>query len=284
MINLLRADFKRLFKSRVTISLAVLYALYALVMIVFIVAVDQSRGGGYGKELMAGVFVQTYSIFGTFPVAGCGVMILAAVLVGADFRNGTIRNKLISGHGRTETYLSSFIAVAVTALAFTAEYYFIMCAVGLPIYGGMALSAENAAWFVFDGSLTVVSYAAVATFLTYTVRRYEASLTIGILAAFAMCIVTGFLISAATQPEFIDEWVGWEADGSPIFETVPNPDKLSPAVEKFLLQLSYVFPSSQCHWYYRGGAPTWEFAAYSGALTVLFSAAGAGVFAKRNLN
>ena len=88
MINLLRADFKRLFKSRVTISLAVLYALYALVMIVFIVAVDQSRGGGYGKALMTSVFVQTYSIFGTFPVAGCGVMLLSAVFGAAPLADG----------------------------------------------------------------------------------------------------------------------------------------------------------------------------------------------------
>ncbi len=115
MASLIRSHLARLWKSPV-------FLLALVVMFPYGLGLANSAIGDFqsGGAATAGLWGQ--------PLCGFGLltgMILAAVFslfFGAEYADGTIRNKLIAGHCRVSIYLATLVASLLAALALYAVY------------------------------------------------------------------------------------------------------------------------------------------------------------------
>lgn len=165
MGNLLKADFFRVFRTRIVyVSLIIAVALPLFIAGVFALSeasvgeVDPSLASdSLGDLLISNVFspIMSFSyIFAVFPV----------IVIMMDFGNGTIRDKVIHGYTRHQIFAAHFIISliysAVLTLLFTAVYT--IC--GFCAFGVDAIKPEMTSTFLVYyalGYLGVVLIAAI---------------------------------------------------------------------------------------------------------------------------
>ena len=118
MANLLAEGYRRLFKGkRFYIVLAVIMAI-PIIASVFIRIVEK-RALNLGGAL-------AFSMIGTMTMF---ISITAGLFIITDFKNNTIRNKIIIGHSRTKIYLANLI-ISLT-VAFIYQMAFWLTLIGL---------------------------------------------------------------------------------------------------------------------------------------------------------
>ena len=74
-----------------------------------------------------------------FPIA---LAILISLFIGTEYSDKTIRNKLIVGHSRSNTYLSNLLIGIAVSLAMYGVGAVIAVAIGIPLLGSYALSMK----------------------------------------------------------------------------------------------------------------------------------------------
>lgn len=100
MCNLLGEGLRRLFKGkRFYIVLIVIAAVTAFMPVLSVIAADSREERGTADMLF-------FAFAGQIPML---VSIAAGMLICQDFKNNTIRNKIIVGHSRTNIYLTNLI-------------------------------------------------------------------------------------------------------------------------------------------------------------------------------
>lgn len=132
MIRLIRSDFYRLLKTKITyISLGIVFllpiimaALYAG-LIALLADGDEEAASALGMMINARSLINTtFSLTNNF---GIVLPVFSVIIIMSDISNGTIRNKIMIGYKRQEIFASHFITT------------FIYCLVTMGIYAGMTM-------------------------------------------------------------------------------------------------------------------------------------------------
>lgn len=119
MANLLAEGYRRLFKGkRFYIVLAVIVGVAALIL-TFVKIFD--------TEHTARVDGMIFMMTGTMPLL---ISITAGLLIVQDFRNNTVRNKIIIGHSRTKIYLANLIVSCTVAVIYQLAFWLVTIALG----------------------------------------------------------------------------------------------------------------------------------------------------------
>lgn len=119
MIELLRADFKRVLKDKLIFIMAILAIVFALVT-PLLYAVIFSMAGVIEEDMLGmlinakGQFFQSFSMGNNM---GLIAPVLLAIVLCKDFSYGTVRNKIISGKRRSHVYLSTFIVCSTVLIS-----------------------------------------------------------------------------------------------------------------------------------------------------------------------
>lgn len=142
MFNLLAENYRRLFKGkRFYIVLAVIVGVAVLFTLLYYFL--NSIMTGMPANELEGVEVQVensklyadsllFTLKGDMPLL---IGITAGMLIVQDFRNNTIRNKIIIGHSRTNIYLCNFIVSQTVMLIYEAAYFITAALVGGIVLG-----------------------------------------------------------------------------------------------------------------------------------------------------
>lgn len=148
MIKLIRSNFSRLWKSKIFwLGMIFMFGMGSYAVFSRYTEVNKKPEYSYdmGDLLFAG---------------DMWLIVIAAVFIGlfigTDYHNGTIRNKLIVGHTRTEVYFSNFI-VCISALLMMHFAYFVpVIGIGFPLVGNSAST----------GSLIKLTLISIATLIS----------------------------------------------------------------------------------------------------------------------
>ena len=111
MTRLLKADFKRFFKDKLFFVSCIIALVFSLTTPLLYKLIFSSLLQFEMEELgiilnLNTLFFQSFSLSNN---AGMIVPILIVIIIFKDFSFGTIRNKIIAGHNRTNIFLSLFI-------------------------------------------------------------------------------------------------------------------------------------------------------------------------------
>ena len=190
MNRLFQANMVRLWKSKLTGIGALILAGLAVLL-----CVDHYL---YHRRYM----VLDAMFFGYVYLAGIPVAVLAGLFLGVEYGDGTVRNKLIAGHGRGTVYLANFFAVFTSSLIMSLAYIAIICAVGIPMFGGLKSDWQVIILLILESILTLGAISAIFTMVGMLWQNKAMSAVICVLLAFGLQMLTVMVASSLAEPEF----------------------------------------------------------------------------------
>lgn len=195
MSRLMRADVSRMLKRRTLWTSCAILAAIAIFEVLVSYA-DMRKTGEPG-------YIDNY----LFSVACLGVFLLAAFssgFIGTEYSDGTMRNKITSGHSRKNIYLAKLFTSFISGMIMAAVYM-----LATLIFGGILLDekAEPVILMIVKTAAMAFEYlafSAIFTFISMLNRSRTRSSVICILLALVMTFAAIIAISTLEEPEFYE--------------------------------------------------------------------------------
>lgn len=271
MRKLLTANLLRLRKTPLFWGAALLHGAFALFRIY---TIFDDRKYGYQTTLDEALF--TYIM-----IAGLVMAVFIAVFLGTEYSDGTIRNKIAAGHSRSCIYLANLLTVCLACLIFTAVYLLAALAVGLPVLGGLTLSAPVILTTLLGTLATAAAFCSLYTLFGICVSRKSTGCILSILLFFGMMIASTYFAARLDAPE--ERVVMDMVDGELVSRTEPNPKYLTGdkrAAYQFALDF---LPTGQATQYVVMTDKAGEMSLYSGCIVLLTTGGGLAYFRRKDI-
>ncbi len=155
MVELLKVDFKRVYKDKLILVMGILAVVFALLIPLLYAALlssDEVAGNPlfsfqmYGKN----IFFTSFSMSNNL---GLIAPVLLSIILCKDFSFGTVRNKIIAGKSRTKIFMSMFIVSTVTIIAVMLFQGFLTLGTSLLFFDYQPTPFEFSDLFYFFASL-----------------------------------------------------------------------------------------------------------------------------------
>ena len=292
MIKLLKGDFIRLFKGKI-FWLGVIF-MFGFASVAVYTKWDDLRNYPDYYTPPDGILLA-----GTLYIS-IVIAVFIGTFIGTDYSNGTIRNKHIIGHSRTEMYLSNMI-VCVTASVIIHLVYIavIVGAASVGITRKFEMSVGSVASQIIISIISVVAISAILLFVSMLISSRSAGVVTAIILSILMILAASMIDNALREVEYFDPGYTIVAaeDGSfvPVQQDpVENPNYMTGTKRKVFEFINDVLPVNQiCQMVF--GKPT-EISEtneennvnsflplYSLALTAVMTTVGVLIFRKKDL-
>ena len=272
MVRLLRANFARLWKTKSFWVCLIISTGLGLVNFITTYSVDADCVKFLGTELMSNC--SNVLLF---------ISIFAALFLGTDYSNGTIRNKLVIGHTRGEIYFSNLITAAAGGLILMAAEWSVVLITGFCLGGETGMPAEELLFKMLICLSAVIALSAIFTLLGMLFTSKSTIITITLVMTFVLIIGAAMIESILIEPEYVSSFVmtnGEVTQGEP----EPNPLYVSGAKRDILETVNDILPTGQMMQMEIGRLRSAELMPlYSIGVLAVTTAIGALVFRKKDL-
>ena len=280
MRNLLSAGFARLWRCK---TLWLSCAFLAVVTVISIWTRYSERiQYGYSSNLDTAFMYYVLFIVFLIPV-------VCALFIGVDYADGTIRNKVVCGHGKGSLYLSNLILCSAASLLMCTAAVVPGLCVGLPLLGGFAMGPVRAVLF-FVGVYTLsLVWTALSTLLAMLVSNRTISVVAALFLSLALGIAGAYLENRLEAQPTIQGLMITTVDSltditDTTIEEYPNPAYLPEGPVRNLFQfLSDFTPGGQTVQYSKTVDHPEVLMAYDAVLFVLSTVAGLFLFRRKDL-
>lgn len=241
MINLLRAGFARLKKSKV----------FWLALILMLI---MSAGNciDKGQRALANSNDNPpleYICFDMGPFMPIFVAAFVSLFLGTEYSDGAMRTKLVVGKKRTEIYLSNFVICTVASLIFCIAWH-IGSLAGIPFLGVWQMGA--AAWLinVLLSLLFTVAICAIFSMISHLWSNKALVAVAAIILALFLVMAGSYLYNSLLEPEELRDFVtvaDAETGEMQILpsEPRPNPDYVSEPLRTLYTAALNILPTGQ---------------------------------------
>lgn len=239
MGKLLRSNFSRLWKDKIFWLCMGGMLIYA---VVYMLNASQKTISPVTGE----VYTLEHYYFMFLAYVGFFFAVVTSMFLGTEYSDGTIRNKLIVGHTRTNVYLANFIVAFVAELLIMCVW-FISAFVGIPALGFFTLSPVNLAGYFLICVLLVAAYAAIYTFIAMLSSSKTMTVLVSLGLTIGLLLCASLLYNALESPETINTLSGISISGmeAPVGETVANPSYIGGTLRLICNLLLDVLPTGQ---------------------------------------
>ena len=164
MSNLLAEGFRRLFKGkRFYIVLAVIVGVAAFIL-ALVKILSNAFDDSEGLHADGMMFMMT----GTMPLL---ISIAAGLLIVQDFRNNTIRNKIIVGHSRTNIYIANLIVSVFVAVVYQLAFWITVIVLGGILMGFESFPSREMFVNMLIALLIQITFTCVIVFLCTSMKN-----------------------------------------------------------------------------------------------------------------
>ncbi len=203
MKNLLRADFYRLFKNKLSLISLIIAAILPLAMTLLflglremLVALDPSQEGMV--EMLFGANTLIGTSFSFTNNIGIILPVFASLIILSDVNSGTIRNKIILGYSRHKIFASHFLSILAYCLVLIAVYAGMTALWSVIILGVQPMDAASTVYFYILGLIAFAVVSAIATCFALVLLNTAGS----ILLTLALCLGLGLLVTLLTSFDY----------------------------------------------------------------------------------
>lgn len=275
MFKLLDAGFTRLRKSKAFLAVII----FTVVLALFMVYSQYSEMKTYNK-----VEELDRSLMNNITVTGIVIATFTSLFVGREYSDGTLRNKIIVGCSRTKIYLSNLILVISTSILAEIIHLAVVAAVGIPLLGGLVMSAKSFALVLLCYTGIILAFSAIFTFIAMVISNKTIISIVSILLAFGLMMIAMTLFSKLEAPEY--QQVGFlNESGEMEFKEEKNPKYLTPEQREVYQNIVNAIPSGQAFMVAGGYEIDFRILPlYSLADVIIFTGIGLYVFNKKELN
>lgn len=215
MRKLLAADFHALFKSKVFWTMLAATALISAYVV----------SANYNAEVQASdnpiylndVFFTVYQFIGVILAA------TTSLIIGVEYSDGTIRNKLVVGHRRSEVYLAALVTNLTATLLFAMAHGIVTFALGSLLLGPSQMPTEQFFALVGLAALDTLALDALFTGLAMNCENRAVSGVASLLLALTLIVAASTIGNKLREPEMSYEDVVITESGIQYGNLVPNP-------------------------------------------------------------
>lgn len=207
MLKLLRANFYRLWRSQ---ALRLCAAGAFVLSAAFLLGV---HAGEDGSATLDNMFLQVFPFLAILHAA------FTSLFLGAEYQDGTLRNKLIAGHPRWKVYGAYLITAAAGCFVIVAGWL-AGCAVGAMRFGWFTMPAQTML-LVLAAALT-----AIFTLVGLLLPNRAAAAVVSIVLAFLLILAGSSFYNALNEPELTQSAV-MTVNGFEYGDLIPNPYYIS---------------------------------------------------------
>ena len=276
MRKLLSANFSRLWKNKtfwVCMGAMLVYALVYMLNGVRQATVSLTQ---YHRSLDDYYFQFALAI-GMFAALFC------SMFLGTEYSDGTIRNKLITGHTRAGVYLANLVVTFVATLLMIAVWL-VAALVGVPALGFWEMGVPHLLGYLLTAVFFVASFSSIFTFISMLSANKTVTVAISIFLFLGLLIMASMMYNGLQQPEMASSVELTMDGGMQMGEQQPNPAYVSGAKRVFYEFMLDFLPTGQ-------GILMWQLqiANYlrmilsSVALTIVPTVCGIVIFRRKNL-
>ncbi|MCI8388920.1 MAG: ABC transporter permease subunit [Clostridiales bacterium] len=268
MNKLIHAGFKRLFINKLFwLSCAAMFAIGTCIT-AFIQNVES---------------IDRIFFIYTLP-AGLLIAAVASMFIGTDYSDGTLRNKLIVGHKRSDIYFSNLILTFAAGIIICAAYIVPVLAIGLIRIGGFSIETKVVLGLFGITVALIAAFAAINNMISMLSKNKATTVIICLILFIVLLLAAMFCNAKLDEPEF-ETGIVMTANGIEFSDPVPNPRYLS-GVKRDICQFIYDFnPAGQSMMFTNlSMVHFWQLAAYSLIIVVITTTAGIIVFKRKDLN
>ena len=204
MLRLIKADLFKTIKSKLSLIVLIIAVVFPILIVFLYLGInalfEAGLEGDMGFDLFSAktIMGSTYSLSNN---VGIVLPIFAAILVGLDMSNGTLRNKIIAGHSREKVYFSHLIVSIIFNVVIITIYALVTVGFSLIFFKyGKEINKEeilNIIYFYILGTFTYIFVATLSTFLSLNLKSNALAIIIMVVINLLMAIV-------ATLVNFLD--------------------------------------------------------------------------------
>lgn len=277
MRKLLRADFARL-KSGKTFWAGLL----GMAVICALVVLDNYN---MKQRLPEEIFHLEGILFNYAPFLGFFCAMIVGMVVGADYNDGTIRNKLVAGCERRDIYFSHLIVCFAAGVTLVAAFVVPGLAAGLPAFDGFGISTDKAAEMILLSLLTAMAFASICTAVTLSIQNRTAAVIVSFVVMALLFAVSMLVSGRLDQPEMTYDYVMFVDGEIQMPEMKPNPYYISGVTRTIYQWIHDILPSGQAIQLANGepGEFMWRWPFTSALVILLSSSVGYAIFKRKDI-
>ncbi len=275
MYNLLSAEFVRLRKNKAFwLGMAVLFVTSAFAVV--------SKYSDMAAHDIPAHFEDALFHY-IYMVSGC-ISIFCGLFIGTEYSDGTIRNKLVVGHGRGRVYLAGLLVCIAATLFMALAFLLPCCVLGGNLLLPPELSVGQILYWVGISVLTMVACTAIFHALAMLIPKKSTSAVICIVAFVALSIAAAMIDARLQAPEYVSNYT-LSINGVPLADQIPNPKYLRGTAREVYQFFSDFLPLGQAIQMLRLHVihPV-QMTLYSLIVILVSATGGIWVFRRKNLN
>lgn len=273
MNKLLSAGFMRLRKNKLFWTLI----LFSIGLALFMIYTRYSDMKKYDDVIEIEQLLLNYST-----IIGIVVAIFTSLFLGVEYSDGTIRNKIISGHKRIHIYLSNFLLTTIVSLFSYILLIVVILLIGIPLFGRITMSIPALLKLLGCIFLAVVVYSAIFTFIAMLIQNKAMTAVVSIMLAFGLMMAALTCLKMVEAQEYVPQ--ASLVDGEFVTEEVKNPKYPSETERKIYQTLLDINPAGQMFQLAGRSAPNLKvLPIYSLGLIAVLTVGGVVIFNKKDL-
>ena len=239
MIELLYANFSRIMKNK----------LFWLCMLVMVGLPLYAVGVRYYDYYISSETVWE-TADGLWFVGGIYLAVIQSIFIslfiGAEFSDGTIRNKLIVGHTRSEIYVSNLITSSIVSLFYHLIYIVVLFGAGSCLLKSWDTPKKTLFVLTALSLMTVIALSAIFTMLAMLIHSRSVGAVTAMLVAMAMLIASMTIVSMLSAREYIDNAFVMNEVGEFVkSDPIPNPRYLTGVKREVYQHILNLIPVGQ---------------------------------------
>lgn len=236
MRKLLSANFSRLLKSRLfPIELLTALAISGLLLLA-----NQFNSASSIKFLDFPFFSQyIYNpvIFAAF----------IALFLGTEYSDGTIRNKLSTGHSRLAVYGANLCVSIVMTMLFVLVQVAVCLSIGLLLFESFRLPLDQVIAAAITACLTAVASASIYTAMAMNIQNKSYCVITAVALSFAVMLIVSMIAGVLYAPEMVYEYTEKTATGLTCGPLVPNPGYIRGTARSIAQWINDILPQGQLY-------------------------------------
>lgn len=236
----------------------------------------------YDPEIISELNNLDHYYFDIIPMLSIVFAVFGSLFLGTEYSDGVIRNKIISGHKRSDIYLSNFTVTFFASVCMLIAV-FAGGLVGIPTFGWLKMETDRFALYILISIMFTAALSAIFTFIGMLVSNKAASAVISILLAFGLIIIASIIYNALCEPEMSSGAI-ITMEGIQMMEPHPNPRYIGGTLRKIFQFIIDFLPTGQGIQMSNSEiASPVQMIIYSVFITFVLSEGGISIFRKKNL-
>lgn len=231
MNNLLSASFARLKKNKIFW----ICTFFSLLLGIFEPTMQyiDTRQHGFIHFLDDAFFA--YAAF-----IGIVLAVFCSLFTGAEYGDGTIRNKLVIGHTRASVYLSNLVTVVAAGFLLYAAFTVPYLCIGIPLLGFFDLDFRIVLLLILCVLAMIIALCSIYTLIAMLCQHRAIVAVICILSAFLLLIAGFYVKSRLDEPEMYSAYSYSIGGETTEISEQPNPRYLT-GVKREVYEFLYDF-------------------------------------------